>query len=325
MNRILLLGADGQIGWELQRSLAPLGQVIALGHHGLARGATEVVAGPLCGNLARLADLESTIACLRPNVVVNAAGYTSVDQAEREPGVAHQVNAMAPGRIAHAVHAVSGWLVHFSTDYVFSGEGERPWREEDSPAPLNVYGRTKLRGEEAIRESGCRHLILRTSWVHAPRGRNFPRIVLRRAQSEPTLFVVDDQVGAPTGADLVADVSAHMIRIVERQPELGGLYHVTARGTTSRYECARFLIACARANGWRGLLPEILPVPSPASKAEARRPKNCRLDCAKLERVSGLRMPEWQDGIRRLLAELSEVRDRSRNVAEKDATCGRAS
>ncbi|WP_334136004.1 dTDP-4-dehydrorhamnose reductase, partial [Tepidimonas sp.] len=217
--RILLLGKNGQVGWELQRSLAVVGRVIALDRNGLtAQAAASLVAPgrplpaqPLCGNLTDLDGLRRTVERVQPHVIVNAAAYTAVDRAESEPQLAHRINAEAPAVLAQAAAACGAWLVHYSTDYVFDGSGQRPWREDDPTGPLNAYGRTKLAGEEAIRASGCRHLILRTQWVYGVRGGNFARTMLRLARERERLTVVDDQWGAPTGADLIADVTAHIV------------------------------------------------------------------------------------------------------------------
>ncbi|MBP8138632.1 MAG: dTDP-4-dehydrorhamnose reductase, partial [Alicycliphilus sp.] len=200
--KILLLGKNGQLGWELQRSLAPLGELVALDRRG---------APGLCGDLGEPDGLAATVRALRPDVIVNAAAYTAVDRAESEPDLARRINAHAPAALAREAAACGALLLHYSTDYVFHGQGQRPWAEDDPTGPLNVYGQTKLAGEQAIVQAGCRHLILRTSWVHAARGGNFARTMLRLARQQPRLTVIDDQWGAPTGAELIADVSAHAI------------------------------------------------------------------------------------------------------------------
>ena len=252
MKRIVLLGRNGQLGWELQRSLAILAEVIALGRNGYPEAEPDAAGRPpLCGDLANPDGLEDTLRTLRPDVVVNAAGYTAVDRAEAEPGIAHMLNSEAPGAIARVCADLGALFVHYSTDYVFDGSGDRPWVEEDVPDPLNVYGRTKLHGEERIRASGCRHLILRTSWLYSPRGVNFPKTVLRLAREQDRLRVVSDQFGAPTGADLLADVTAHAVCAVARRPELAGTYHAAAAGETSWFEYARFVIARAGQLGWQ--------------------------------------------------------------------------
>ena len=310
MKRILLLGKNGQVGWELQRSLAPLGEVVALDRHGAAASSLGIAgAGAdtiLCGDLSRPAELEHTVRLVRPDLIVNAAAYTAVDKAESEPEVALLINAVAPGNLAKVSAELGAWLVHYSTDYVFDGTGNVPWREDDPTEPLGVYGSTKLEGEIQVRASGCRHLILRTSWVYAARGANFAKTMLRLAAEREELRVIDDQIGAPTGADLLADTTAHIVRAAELQPELGGTYHVAARGETSWFEYARFVIESAGAQG-RALkisADRLRPVPTSAYQTAARRPRNSRLDCNKVERAFGLRMPHWRFGVGRLIDEL---------------------
>jgi dTDP-4-dehydrorhamnose reductase len=297
--KILLLGKNGQIGWELQRSLAPLGELVALDRH-----STPAEGGP--GDLTHPDGLRETVQRLRPDVIVNAAAHTAVDRAESEQELAHTVNTRAPGALAEAAHAVGALLVHYSTDYVFDGSGDAAWREDAATAPLSVYGTTKRDGEDRIRASGARHLILRTSWVYAARGGNFARTMLRLAQERERLTVIDDQWGAPTGAELIADVTAHAIRQVLREPSCAGTYHLSAAGETSWHGYARFVIDTARA-----LKPElafkaqeVAPVPSSAFPTAARRPLNSRLDTARLRERFGLTLPPWQAGVRRMLAEI---------------------
>ncbi|MDH5206136.1 MAG: dTDP-4-dehydrorhamnose reductase, partial [Hylemonella sp.] len=200
--KILLFGKGGQVGWELQRALGVLGEVVALDFDSAAH----------CGDFSNLAGLAQTVRSVQPHVIVNAAAHTAVDKAESEPEIARTLNALAPGVLAQEAAAQGAWLLHYSTDYVFDGRGEQAWKESDAPAPLNVYGRSKLEGEKLIQASGCRHLILRTSWVYGARGGNFAKTMLRLARERDRLSVIDDQIGAPTGADLLADVTAHAIR-----------------------------------------------------------------------------------------------------------------
>jgi dTDP-4-dehydrorhamnose reductase len=290
--KILLLGRSGQVGWELERALAPLGELHALGRDEADFAAPESLAAPL--------------RALRPDVVVNAAAYTAVDKAESEPEVARRVNAEAPAVLAREAAAAGAWLVHYGTDYVFDGSGGSP-RQEDAPTgPLNVYGRTKLEGEQAIQASGARHLVLRTSWVYGTRGGNFARTMLRLAQERDKLSVIDDQVGAPTGAELIADVTAHAIRSVIAGSAPGGIYHLAAAGETSWHGYACRVIEAARAKGLpvKVASEAIAAVPSSAFPTPAARPKNSRLDTAKLRRTFGLALPPWQDGVDRLLAEI---------------------
>ncbi len=293
--KILLFGKGGQVGWELQRSLAPLGELTAL----------DFDSSDFHADFTRPAALADTVRALRPDVIVNAAAHTAVDQAEAEPDIAAYLNTEAPRVIASEAAALGAWLVHYSTDYVFDGSGSTPRDETAATGPLNAYGRTKLDGENAIRASGCRHLILRTSWVYAARGGNFARTMIKLAAERETLQVIDDQIGAPTGADLLADITAHAIRAVQRGPQLAGTYHAVAAGETSWFGYARFVIEWARANGLpvKVAAEAIQPVPSSAYPSAARRPLNSRLATAKLQRAFGLTLPHWQSGVERMLME----------------------
>jgi dTDP-4-dehydrorhamnose reductase len=299
--KVLLLGKTGQVGWELQRSLAPLGELIALDS-----GSTEFHA-----DFREPGRVAQTVLALRPDVVVNAAAHTAVDKAESEPELARMLNATAPGAIAQAAQQVGALIVHYSTDYVFDGSGERPWREDDATAPLSVYGRTKLEGEQRIAAALPRHLVLRTSWVYAARGGNFAKTMLRLARDRESLSVIDDQVGAPTGAELLADVTAQAWRRASASPGLAGTYHATASGETSWHGYARHVVAFARALGQPGrVAPEaIQPIPSSAYPQAAARPKNSRLDTTKLRDAFGLALPPWQAGVERMLAELAARQD----------------
>ena len=293
--KVLLFGKGGQVGWELQRSLAPLGEVVVLGS-----GSRE-----MCGDFTDLEGITRTVRSIAPDVIVNAAAYTAVDKAESEPELARTINAAAPGMLAREARRCGAWLVHFSTDYVFNGSGDAPWTETDPTGPLNVYGRTKLEGEQAILDGGCPHLILRTSWVYGTRGANFAKTILRLARERETLTVIDDQVGAPTGADLLADVTAHLIRTTLKQPDLGGLYHLAASGETTWHAYAVFILAYARRAGMElTATPEaIAPVPTSHFPLPACRPRNSRLDTTKLRAAFGLNLPHWQAGVARMLAE----------------------
>jgi len=297
--RILLFGKSGQVGWELQRSLAPLGEIVALDRSHRSS---------LTGNLEELDGLARTVRDARPDVIVNAAAYTAVDKAESEPDLARTVNATAPGLLAREAAGIDAWLVHYSTDYVFDGSGTEPWREDDATGPLNVYGRTKLEGEERIRESGCRHLILRTSWVYASRGRNFARTMLRLAMERDSLEVIDDQVGAPTGADLLADVTAHMVSAAQLRPALAGTYHCVAAGETSWHDYACHAIEFARSAGEpvRVSCENIRRMSSAEFQSPAKRPANSRLSTRKLRDAFGLALPDWRPGVNRMLTEILE-------------------
>ena len=294
--KILLFGKGGQLGWELQRSLAPLGELVALDFDS---------PGELCGDFTDPAGIAATVRRVRPDVVVNAAAYTAVDKAEAEPERARRINAEAPGALADAAEALDAWFVHYSTDYVFDGRGERPWQEADAPNPLSVYGQTKREGE--IAGARCRkHLIFRTNWVYAARGGNFIKTMLRLAQERERLTVIDDQIGAPTGADLLADVTAHALRAALMRPDLAGLYHLVAGGETSWYGYARLVIEQARAAGLPIKTPPeaILPIPAEAYPLPARRPRNSRLDTGKLRTAFGLALPDWHAGVLRTLTEI---------------------
>ncbi|MEW5887407.1 MAG: dTDP-4-dehydrorhamnose reductase [Pseudomonadota bacterium] len=302
---LLLLGKNGQVGWELQRSLAPLGRVVALDRQ-RSPNLLDAHAPPWCGDLADFEALAYTVRSLRPQVIVNAAAYTAVDKAESEAALAQRINADAPALLAHLAHELGAWLVHYSTDYVFDGSGQRPWQEGDATGPLNVYGHSKLAGEAAIVAAGRQHLILRTSWVYAARGGNFAKTMLRLAREREHLSVVDDQYGAPTSAELIADVSAHAIRHLLASGSGQGTYHLAAAGQTTWHGYARYAIEHARRlqpdAPWR--VQHIAAVPSSAFPTPARRPHNSRLDCSLLQATFGLHLPPWQQGVQRMLAEV---------------------
>ncbi|MFN3860662.1 MAG: dTDP-4-dehydrorhamnose reductase [Roseateles sp.] len=291
--KILLLGKNGQLGWELQRSLAVAGEVVALGH---ADG----------GDFTQPDALLARVQALAPQVIVNAAAHTAVDKAESEPELARQINATTPALLAIEAKRLGALLVHYSTDYVFDGSGDQP-RDEDAPiAPLSVYGATKAEGEDAIRASGCLHLILRTSWVYAARGGNFAKTMLRLAAEREQLKVIADQIGAPTGAELLADLTTHMLRAARVNPALTGTYHAVASGETSWHEYARFVIEFARARGKaiKVAPDQILPIPTSDYPTPAKRPLNSRLSTTKLQQRFGLKLPPWQQGVERMLTEI---------------------
>ncbi len=294
--KILLLGKNGQVGWELQRSLAPLGEVLALDRHSTH----------YCGDLSQPERLAQTVLAFQPDVIVNAAAHTAVDKAESEPELARCLNATAPAALAQAAAQIGALLVHYSTDYVFNSQGQSPWQEDSATGPLSVYGQTKLEGEQAILASSCAHLIFRTSWVYAARGGNFAKTMLRLAAERERLTVIDDQHGAPTGADLIADVTAHAIRAALLQPALGGLYHLVAGGQTTWHGYASHVIAQARViqPGLALKVGEIAAVPTSAFPTPAQRPLNSRLATHKLQAAFGLVLPPWQQGVNRMLAEI---------------------
>ena len=293
--KILLLGKNGQVGWSLQRSLAPLGELVALDSQSQTH----------CGDLSNLTGLAQTVRDVAPDVIVNAAAYTAVDNAEIEPVLAHTINALALSVLAQEAKRIGAWLIHFSTDYVFDGSGDKPWLETDATVPLSVYGVTKLAGEQAIIASACKHLIFRTSWVYGARGNNFAKTMLKLAQERDSLKVVNDQMGAPTGADLLADVTAHAIRTALQNPNVSGLYHLVASGETSWYEYACFVIDFARQAGLEIKVAQtaIQAVPSSEFATVAKRPLNSRLNTNILQKTFSLHLPDWQSGVTRMLVE----------------------
>lgn len=297
--KILLFGKDGQLGWELQRSLAPLGEVIALG----ARGE----AWPTDFNDPE--SLVEAVRAVRPDAVVNAAAFTAVDRAESDTQAAHRINALAPGVLAREARGCGALMVHYSSDYVFDGSGQRPWREADPTGPLNAYGHSKLAGEMAVRAQSPHHLVLRTSWVHSPRGANFARTLLRLAQERDAIQVVDDQFGAPTGADLIADVTAHALRQALADRRLCGTYHLAAAGETSWHGYASFLLERAQAAGWplRCAPGQVQAIAASAYPAAAQRPANSRLDTARLRQAFGVHLPHWRQGVERMLFEMNRI------------------
>lgn len=294
--RILLLGCRGQVGWELSRSLVPLGEVVALDQPDV--------------DLARPEGMREAVGSAAPDVVVNAAAFTAVDRAEEEEALAMRVNSESVAELARAAAARGALLVHYSTDYVFDGSGVRPWTEADRPAPLNAYGRSKLAGELAVAASGCRHLLLRTSWVYAARGHNFVRTVLRLAAEREGLRVIADQHGAPASAEFLADVTALMVaRTAVASPgsdALLGTYHVAPRGETSWHGIAVHAVARAAALGavLRATPGAITPIPAVDYPLPAPRPANSRLCVDKVERAFGIRCPDWRCHLDRAVAEL---------------------
>ena len=295
--KILLLGKNGQVGWELQRSLAPLGTVTACDFDST---------GELKADFSQPESLVPLIRRVRPDVIVNSAAHTAVDKAESEPELARAINATAPGLVAREAAASGALLVHYSTDYVFDGSGDQPRSEDAATGPLSVYGRTKLEGEALVRASGCKHLILRTSWVYAARGGNFARTMLKLAAERDALNVIADQFGAPTGADLLADVTAHAVRRTLAEPALAGTYHCVAGGTTHWHGYARWVIEWARAHGVpiKVAADAVRPIPTSAYPTPAARPLNSRLDTRKLQAAFDIVLPDWQSGVERMLTEV---------------------
>ena len=293
--KILLFGKGGQVGWELQRSLAPLGELVALDHD----------SRELCGNFADLAGIAATVRAVSPDVIVNAAAHTAVDKAEAEPQLARTLNALAPGVLADEAQKIGAWLVHYSTDYVFDGSGDTSWRESDATGPLSVYGQTKREGELAVARC-AHHLIFRTSWVFAARGANFAKTMLRLASERETLNVIADQIGAPTGAELLADVTAHALRMVQDSPQLAGTYHLVAGGETSWHGFACHVLEYARARGreFKVAPGAVKAITTAEYPTPARRPLNSRLDTRRLRETFGLHLPDWRIAVDRMLDEI---------------------
>lgn len=297
--KILLLGKNGQVGWELQRALSVLGEVVALDRH---RASTDY--GDLAGDLSDLDGLRDAIRAVSPQVIVNAAAYTAVDKAESEREMAHTVNALASQVMAEEAKRLDAWLVHYSTDYVFDGAGSNPWKETDDVSPVNHYGATKLEGEQLIQASGCKHLIFRTSWVYAARGNNFAKTMLRLAKDRSTLNVIADQVGVPTGADLLADVAVATLQQAQHKPELSGIYHLAPSGETTWHGYASYVIQLARKHGEALAVEAVNPIATTEYPTPASRPLNSRLDTAKLRHSFALHLPDWQCGVTRMLMEV---------------------
>lgn len=292
---ILLIGKNGQVGFELQRSLAPLGPVVAL-------GSAEC-------NLSQPESIRQAVRRHRPTIIVNAGAYTAVDRAETERDLAFAINGTAPGILGAEASAIGALVVHYSTDYVFDGHGTRPYRETDPTAPQSAYGRSKLEGEVQLAAATPRHLILRTSWVVGVHGTNFAKTMLRLAAERDELHVVDDQIGAPTSASLIADCTAHMIRPFlghERQAFPSGIYHLAAGGETSWHGYARHIIARARQAGrpLRVSPDHVIPIRSTDYPTQARRPHNSRLDTTRLREAFGLTLPDWREGLDHILQQI---------------------
>ncbi len=288
---ILLFGRDGQVGTALSQLLPSLGTVVALGRDG--------------ADFTQPQRLTEHIAATRPDVIVNAAAYTAVDRAESDVATAEAVNATAVAALAEGAAALGALLVHYSTDYVFPGEGQAPYAETDATGPLSVYGRTKLMGEAAIAASGAQHVILRTSWVHAPGARNFVTRMLELAAEREELKVVDDQIGAPTSARLIAETTGEIIaRHAAGRPIATGVYHLAAAGETSWAGLARHVIATAAARGapLKARADTVHPVPSSAWPTPARRPLNSRLATQKLREALGIALPHWTDDVAHTVA-----------------------
>ena len=293
--KILLLGKNGQVGWELQRSLAPLGEVISLDRNGLNQW---------CGDLSKPDQIYQTIVDIAPNVVVNASAYTAVDLAETEQDMANLINYVAVGKIAEACAQIKALLVHYSTDYVFDGEGTSIFNEADTLNPLNVYGQTKALGEQAIQNAQCNYLIFRTSWVFAQKGKNFLKTILTLSQQREELSIIDDQIGAPTSAELIADVSAHAIVQTLRDQTKIGIYHLVASGETSWFEYANYIFEQAKNLGVNLSIQQVNPIPTAAYPTPAKRPHNSRLNNQKIQHAFQIYLPDWKVHVQRTVVEV---------------------
>ena len=291
--KILLLGQNGQVGWELKRSLAPLGELLALDRSSTSH----------CGDLSNLKGLSEAVREFRPDVLVNAAAYTAVDKAESDAETAFLVNALAPEVLASACATVGAYLVHFSTDYVFDGSGHRPWLETDETGPLNVYGHSKLAGEQSIAQQGAKSLIFRTSWVYGTEGGNFAKTMLRLAQERQRMTVINDQFGAPTGAALLANMTALALQAPQ---QLTGVYHLAAAGETNWYAYAEYVLAKAKQlkPSLNYAVKDFVAVPTSDFPTPAKRPLNSRLNCSRLELALQLKLPPWQVGVDAMLTKI---------------------
>lgn len=299
--KILLLGKNGQVGWELQRALQPLGDVIALDRNLSSDG--------LSGNVADFAAISNVFDNVNPDIVVNATAYTAVDKAESDQQQAHLINAQAVKHLASECKKHRALLVHYSTDYVFDGDGVIPWKEDDQTSPVNYYGLTKREGELALEQSGVRFLNFRTCWVYATQGNNFIKTMLKLAQAKEELSIIHDQVGVPTGAALIADVTAQAIRYYTLQSEtekqnLHGHYHLAPKGETTWHDYAQFVFTHARNAGQVLVLNKVNPIETCAYPTAAKRPLNSRLNTNKLEQNFKLHLPNWQQGVTQVLEEL---------------------
>ena len=290
MKRILLIGKNGQVGWELERTLASLGKVIAVDR--------KVV------DLAKTDTIVAAIREVKPDIIVNAAAYTAVDKAESEPELAMAINGIAPGIMAEEARRINALLVHYSTDYVFDGTKIGPYTEQDAPNPQSVYGKTKLAGEQAVQSANGSHLILRTSWVYGGRGKNFLRTILRLAQERDELKIVDDQIGAPTWSRMIAEATAQTLSQAfsfltpypSRLSELSGIYHLTSAGQTSWFGFTRAIVELAIQQG-ADFSPKMLPIPTAEYPLPAARPQNSVMANEKLQNTFGLFMPDWQTAL----------------------------
>lgn len=298
--KILILGKNGQVGWELQRALQPLGDVVALDR--------SVNASNLCGDISNFQAIASAVEQTLPDVIVNASAYTAVDKAETEVDQANMINHLAIKNLADICKSNNILLIHYSTDYVFDGEGDIAWIETDVSNPVNVYGKTKRDGEIALEQSGCAFFNFRTSWVYGLHGNNFIKTMLKLAKLKEELGIIHDQVGAPTGAALIADITAQVIRYwdLDRKSAMNnyGNYHLAASGECSWYEYAQFIFDQARLNAQELKVSKVNPIETVAYPTPAKRPLNSRLNTSKLEQNFKLHLPDWKLGVAQVIKEI---------------------
>lgn len=293
--KILLIGKNGQVGWELQRSLSTLGELVAV----------DFFDTELCGDLTKPEGIVQTICSVKPDVVVNAAAYTAVDKAESERELSQLLNADSVEVIAKETAKLGALLIHYSTDYVFNGAGDHYRLEDEQPAPLNVYGETKLSGEIAVVTYNPCHFIFRTSWVYSTRGANFTKTMLRLAKEKDQLSIINDQHGAPTGAELLADCTAIAIRAESANKSLYGTYHLVASGETTWCDYAQFVFDVAREKGIELAIKDVNGIPTTAYPTPAKRPLNSRLSNEKFQRAFSVAIPDWRQGVERVVIEVS--------------------
>lgn len=299
--KLLILGKNGQVGWELQRALQPLGEVLALDRYQDAK--TQY-----CGDISNFDAIARVITQFRPNIVVNATAYTAVDQAETDLEQADLINHLAVKHLAEQCKIMNALLIHYSTDYVFDGQGQIAWQETDEKAPQNAYGHTKLAGEIALEQSKAKFINFRTSWVYGTHGNNFIKTMLKLAKSKDELNIIADQIGVPTGAALIADVTAQVIRYYDFNPDqhhdLHGHYHLAPQGETSWYDYAQFIFEQARQKGIELQIKQVEAIPTTAYPTPAKRPLNSRLNTQKLQQTFYIHLPEWQQGVEHAIAEM---------------------
>lgn len=299
--KILILGKNGQVGWELQRALQPLGELIALDRTLSGDG--------LCGDVCDFEAMQHVMNVLCPDVVVNPTAYTAVDKAESEQQQADCVNHLAVAHLAKLCVIQDALLIHYSTDCVFSGEGQTPWRESDATSPVNYYGLSKRKGEEALENSLVRFINFRTSWVYASHGNNFVKTMLKLGQAKQELNIIQDQVGAPTGAALIADVTAQVLRYYsfqpkEKQSDLHGHYHLAAQGETTWFEYAQHIFTQAKRHGMRLTVDVVQPIATIDYPTPAKRPLNSKLNTQKLQNTFNIHLPHWKHGVDQMISEI---------------------